>query len=219
VFPWASPRNNRKSLRLITAPTVEPVALSEVKAFLRVDTTAEDDVINIMLKGARRLCEECTQRAFITQTWQLTLDAFYSCDNDLPFSGTVILPTNYANGSGGDIDLSRLPVQSIVSIKTYAADNSVSTVDPSVYRLDDAGGRIVLNDGQSWPSNLRQSGAVVITFICGYGDDGTKVPETIILAIIQQTSAMYEDRKCSDLQPGVKTDLVPFMTAAALTRW
>jgi len=142
-----------------------------------VDSTAEDDVITLLVSAARRMCEECTQRAFITQTWEMTLDGFVTCTDDLPFSGTVVLPTNFADTYSNTVDLSRLPVQSITSIKTYAPDNTVTTVDPSVYRVDAAGGRIVLNDGQTWPSNLRQRGAVVITFVCGYGAAGSFVPE------------------------------------------
>lgn len=216
MFPH---RYDRKSLRPITGPAVEPVLLSEAKAFLRVDTSDEDDVITLLLTSSRRLCEEFCQRAFITQTWELTLDGFGSCGEDLPFSGTVVLPTSFADGYAELIELSRLPIQAISSIQAYAPDNSASTVDPSVYRLDAAGGRIVLNDGQSWPSNLRSRDAVVVTFVCGYGDDGGTVPDLIRLGITQQVSAMYEDRKCSDLQPGVKTLLTPFVTVAALTRW
>lgn len=218
MFPFSYPRNNRKSLRLITGPSVEPVLLTEVKAFLRVDSSSEDDVITLLIAAARRLCEECTQRAFITQTWELTLDSFSRLADDLPFSGTVVLPTNFADVDGGVIDLSRLPVQSIVSIKTYAADNTESAVDPSVYRLDSSG-RVVLNDGQNWPTDLRTRDGVVITFTCGYGDNGGDVPDPIKFAITQQVSAMYEDRKCTVVQPGVQAILAPFVTAAAITRW
>lgn len=216
MFPFN--RTDRKSLRIVTQPSVEPVLLSEVKAFLRVDSTDDDDVITMLIAAARRLCEEFCQRAFITQTWELTLDGFTRFGDDLPFSGTVILPTNFADVDCGAIDLSRLPIQSITSVKTYAPDNTESVLDPSAYRLDSSGS-VVLNDGQSWPTDLRSRDAVIITFVCGYGDDGGSVPSPILFAITQQSAGMYEDRQCAAVVPGVQAMLAPFVAAAALTRW
>ena len=61
---------------LVSAPATEPVSLAEVKSYLRIDGTADDAVLTILIASARRSAEEYTKRAFITQTWQLTLDRF-----------------------------------------------------------------------------------------------------------------------------------------------
>jgi Phage gp6-like head-tail connector protein len=219
VCPTFQPRINRKSLRLVTAPGAEPVALADVKVFLRVDGTDEDSLINLLMSSARRMAEEYTQRAFITQSWEMTTDGFSPCDPDAFFPGVVQLPYNFFTGIGEFFNLGRGPIQSITSIMTYDTDNSSTVVDSSVYRLDAPGERVVLNDDQTWPTNLRRQDAVVVVYVAGYGNAGSSVPEPIRQAIIQQVAAMYEDRKTADLMPGVKTLLTPFMSAGALVPW
>jgi Phage gp6-like head-tail connector protein len=219
VFPFYAPRINRKSLRLITGPSIEPVTLTQAKAFLRVDGTDEDDLISLLMTSARRMAEEYTQRAFITQTWELTMDGFSCADPDAFFPGTVMLPATFALGGGQSVNLGHGPIQTVNSITTYDTDNSATVIDSAVYRLDAPGERLVLNDNQQWPTNLRSQDVVVVNYDCGYGDDGGDVPEPIVQAIIQQVAAMYEDRKCADLQPGVMSLLNPFRSAGAFGPW
>ena len=71
------------TLRLITAPTAEPVSLETAKSFLRVDVAADDALITSLLLAARERGEELSRRAFITQTWEMTFDDWPS-DSLLP---------------------------------------------------------------------------------------------------------------------------------------
>jgi hypothetical protein len=66
------------ALRLIAPPTVEPVPLSDLKAFLRVDDgdTSNDATISALALSAREWAEVYTRRRFVTQTWQLSMDYF-----------------------------------------------------------------------------------------------------------------------------------------------
>jgi len=66
------------SLVLKTAPTVEPLSLLEVKDHLRLDPddNIEDALLNAFITAARQDCEAFQGRAYITQTWELWLDAF-----------------------------------------------------------------------------------------------------------------------------------------------
>lgn len=147
----------RKSLDRTVAPTVEPVSVGELKDHARWDS---DDLTSKMqghLISARSSFEKATQRALTIQTWALTLDCF---------------PED-------EIELRRCPVQSVTSI-TYLDGNGVSqTLSTSVYttvvRSEPA--RIALRYGQSWPTTYPQAGAVTVTFVAGYGTDGTSVPE------------------------------------------
>jgi uncharacterized phiE125 gp8 family phage protein len=41
------------------------MTLSQVKAFLRIDNSDEDDVLSMMIISARQLAEEYTQRSLI----------------------------------------------------------------------------------------------------------------------------------------------------------
>ena len=61
-----------------TAPTTEPVTISEAKAHLRVDENVaeEDELIAAYIAAAREYCEGFQNRAYITQTWELWLDSF-----------------------------------------------------------------------------------------------------------------------------------------------
>lgn len=184
------------------------MSLSDVKSFLRIDTTDDDSLLTSLIVSARRLCEEYTQRAFISQTWKLTLDRFYDrCEPEL--EGYHVLPSPQYFMRTAAIQLSRQPIQSITSIKTFGITNAQTTVDASVYLLDTAGGRVVLNEGQVWPTDLREYAAAEITFVAGYGDAGD-VPAPIAQAITQTVSTMYESRQCADLPDGVKTLLAPF---------
>jgi len=61
---------------LLTAPAIEPLSLAEAKAFLRVETSDDDDVIGALIAGARIHVEAQTRRALITQSWRLAIDAW-----------------------------------------------------------------------------------------------------------------------------------------------
>lgn len=205
-------RFNAKSYTLVTAPATEPVSLDELKLFLKIDGTAEDDVLSILIASARRQAEEYTKRAFITQTWALTMDGFGELDINVRALGYNCPPPCFADGSR-EIRLSRQPIQSVSNIKTTDTSNTQTTVDSAIYTLDTSGGNILLNDGESWPTELRDFASVRIEFVAGYG--ATDVPEPIRQAILQYAATMYENRKCSDMPEGVKTLLDPFRLAEA----
>jgi hypothetical protein len=200
---------NRRSLVLVSAPATEPVTLSDVKAFLRVDDTNDDTLIASLISSARRACEEYTKRAFITQTWSLTLDRF-PCEDDWEGPYRFLAPRCdiYA------IQLPRQPIQSITSIKTTDGANAQTTVAGETYTLDVSGGRALLNDGFVWPCDLRDFAAVEIITVNGYGD-AAAVPEPIKQAILQYAATMYSSRQCSDLPDGCKTLLASFCAAEA----
>ena len=61
---------------LLTAPAVEPLTLAEAKAYLRVETPDDDDLIAALIAGARIHVEAETRRALITQSWRLSRDAW-----------------------------------------------------------------------------------------------------------------------------------------------
>lgn len=201
--------SNRASYKLVTAPAVEPVSLSDVKLFVKQDGTADDTLLTSLIVTSRQSVEEFTKRALITQTWKLTMDAFPQYPEHEGYSlGPVTTCETVA------IQLSRQPIQSISSIVTYDTQNDATTLETEAYTLDAEGGRILLNEGYSWPSELRERAGIVITFVAGYGLAGT-VPSPVCQAITQFVAEMYQNRKCSDLPDGVKTILAPYMLPEA----
>lgn len=92
-------------LRLIAPPRTEPVTLEEAKLHLRVDGAEEDSLITALITAARQKAEEYTRRAFITQTWELAVDAAYGvlylhrppvqAVEAITVDGEVVAPENY----------------------------------------------------------------------------------------------------------------------------
>ena len=166
-----------------TAPTVEPVTLTEVKKHLRLATTdaeaaaytSEDDLLNRLITVARTQAEQETGRAFITQTKTLYLDEW---------------------PGGKEIRIPYPPLQS--ATVTYRLeddddyDNTLSTVDVDIVSEP---GRVILQPGESWPSGaLYPDKPIKIEFDCGYGDAATDVPEGIRSAILLRITDLYEHR-------------------------
>jgi hypothetical protein len=193
---------NLKSYTLVTPPASEPVALADVKTFLRIDGNDDDAILNILIASARRVGEAYTKRAFITQTWRLTMDRFTERENEIP-SGFHIAPTPHLVDGSQAIQLSRQPIQTISSIKTTNSANVPSTVLAATYTLDASAGRILLNDGYSWPTALRDNAGIVIEFIAGWAN-ASAVPEPIKQGIIQHVAASYTNKVCADMPEGVK---------------
>lgn len=219
MHPLLQSRHNRRSIALVTAPATEPVTVAEAKAFLRIDGSDDDALLNSLIKSARRMAETYTRRSFITQTVRLTMDGFGDADECLPPQGVCLAPPVHVVDGLRAVQLPRLPVQSITSITVFDPANATSTVAPAIYSLDMAGGRLVLNDGQSWPDDLREYAAVDIDFVAGYGDAAGDVPEDIRQAILHIVAAMYESRQCADVPCGAKLMLEPYRLPEAYGLW
>lgn len=194
--------SNLKSYTLVTPPASEPVAVADVKTFLRIDGNEDDAVLTILIASARRMSEAYTKRAFITQTWRLTMDRFADRDVDAP-PGYHIAPTPHLVDGSQTIQLSRQPIQAINSIKTTNSANVATTALGSIYTLDTASGRILLNDGYSWPTSLRDEAGVAVEFVAGW-ENAAAVPEPIKQGIIQHVAASYTNKVCADMPEGVK---------------
>lgn len=220
MFDEPAIRFNSKAYRLTVAPTTEPVSLSDAKAFLKVDTSDEDALITALIGTARRMCEEFTKRAFITQTWELVMDVFSNYETAAeaePSSIGRYFPPGITEGERA-IRLSRQPIQSITKIESADSTNTFSDVSASVYTLDTDTGRILLNSGQVWPTNLRQYSGVRITYVAGYGN-AAAVPSDIATAILLTVSSLYESRACGDMPEGAKAILLPYQLPEALGAW
>lgn len=164
------------ALKLITAPATEPITLSEAKSHLRIDTTTDDTLITTLITAAREYCEGFQNRAFVSQTYELWLDAW----------------PEY-------IQIPRPPLQSITSIKYYGTDNIEYTMASDDYFVDTKSepGRVVLAYSKSWPSTtLRLVNGIVVTFVAGYGTAGN-VPLKIKQAILLLVAHWYESREAA----------------------
>lgn len=162
------------TLRLVTAPTVEPLTVAEAKDWARITQNVEDDLLDGMLFAARAHVEELTGRALITQTWDYFLDAFPR-----------------------QIDLPRPRLLTLTSIKYIDADGVQQTLAASEYTADDKRepARIVPAYGKSWPATRSVPNAVVARYDAGYGPAAVDVPQQLRQAIGVLIATMYKYRE------------------------
>lgn len=185
--------------RIKTPPAVEPVTLTEAKLHLRLATTAalaaayttEDDLLNALIVAARTWAEDYTHRAFITRTWEATLQGWPS--------GAILLPWP--------------PFGAVTSIKvegvTWAATEYLASIEGMVVPLD------------SWPDlstgDDRIADPIVITYTSGFGATAATVPATLRQAILLLIGGWYGQRESiligvagQDAPMGVKALLDPY---------
>lgn len=165
------------SLKLTTGPATEPVSLSEAKLHCRRedDFTAEDDLFTELIKAARELVETDTERAFIEQTWTLTLDRFPDV-----------------------IELRKCPIFDAADVEiTYLdSDGDSQTLSTDDYRVDASSepGRIATAYGVAWPLTYNVTNAITVEFTAGYADSSL-VPSIAKQAIKLLVGHWYRNRE------------------------
>lgn len=203
----ARKRLNRKSIEVITAPAAQVVSVADMKAYLRVDTSDDDDLISDFIDAAQESMKQYLRRALITETLELTMDGFGQNQDDPLLSLGAGVHTGsypYLTGYGNEFDLPFAPIQSITSIKTFNRSNAESTLSSDKYELDEQGGRVYLNEGETWPSNLRHREAVKVRYTAGYGDAATDIPAPIVQAVKMHVGMMYDCRGMCELPESCK---------------
>jgi len=163
-------------LKLITAPTVEPLTAAEAKAHCRVTISDDDTLIGNLITAARLYAEAVCRRAFIAQTCELYLDTW-------PKASAIEIPLP--------------PLSSVTSVKYIDADGQETTLASSAYIVDTVTepGRVVLKEGQSWPGvTLRAVNGVIVRFVAG-GADAAAVPKHIKQALLLLIGHWYENRE------------------------
>jgi uncharacterized phiE125 gp8 family phage protein len=171
------------------APTEEPVSLTELKQWLRVDFDQDNALITSLGKAARGMVEKLVGRQLVTATWRLTLDTF-------PYpGGWAFLEAPALFPDPHQIQIPKAPLQSVSAVEYYDFGDVLHTLETTRYDVDVAHdpGRIFLGMGQTWPVVRLKPGAVRVTFTGGYGA-ASDVPEEAKLAIKYAVSFWYENR-------------------------
>lgn len=214
-------KRNRKSLVVITpqSSATQLISTSDMKNFLRVDTSTDDTLIDDFIETATESVSQYLRRAVNTCTLELRMDAFgngHSLGSTLS-EGVYDLPKSYGFANPDAIELPFAPIVSITSIKTYDRENTESTFSAASYGLDTSGGRIYLNEGYEWPTDLRDENAVVIRYIAGYGF--TSVPLPIKNAIRMHAAAMYDCRRMCEMSEEIRTMIDPYRILDPMGLW
>lgn len=214
--PWAStgfPDRDRittwrtRSIpTIVTAPVLEPIDLEFVKAHSRITIGDGDAVTQLRLQAARAWIERYTGRAFMRQTWDLTIT-----DGEITDAGPILLPM--------------APVISVTSVTSYSTTGVGTVMSNTLYFLDatSAPARLLLNDGATWPSGLRAHNSLVVRYIAGYGTDGNdpeQVPFEIRQAILLLAAEWNErieaatDQTLAEIPFGVRVLIDPYRVSA-----
>ena len=163
-----------RSLKVDTAATTPVFTTAEAKAFLKVDISDDDTIIDNLVAAATESCQIYTNQYFID-----TVVTQY-CDNWKEF-----------------YSLYKSPVDSITHVKYFDSDDSQQTLASSNYILDKASkpARIGLSVTGSLPTLSKRINAVEVQYTVGYGTASTDVPEGIRTAIILTVGNWYENRQ------------------------
>lgn len=174
----------RYGLTLQTAPTIEPVTFAEAQRQigLAAGNDFDQERIEGLITAARLKLERMTNRAFVNQTWDLTLDCF---------------PTGL-----DPIYLPKAPVVSVTHVKHYDTSNVQQTIATSVYKVLTARepGEIHLKYQQQWPSLYSEASVVEVRFVAGYGATASTVPQTARKAILLDVHSMYDPEDAGDIE-------------------
>lgn len=189
-------------LSLITGPSAEPVTLDEVRGWLNIDSSHIDANLARAVLAARLWCENYCSRRFVTQTWEMALDAFTS-----------------------EIEIPIHPVQAVDSIVYIDSDGAEQTLTgPSTSpagtdwqeSLGSVEARIMPPWNGSWPSTRGVYDAVRIRFTVGYGGP-EDVPHPICQAIAMLAGHAIENTEATapveirEVPFGVRSLLTPYM--------
>jgi hypothetical protein len=204
-------RFNRKSAYVTASNDTFPITINAMKDYLRVDGSDDDELIAAYINTAVEAIKQYTRRAIKTETFVLKADGFVDANGDdrlLQLGPGVHTGSRpYILGGGETLDLPFPPLQSVTSVVTYDRGNNALTFSASLYGVDLQSGRIYLNEGETWPSDLRAQDAVEVTYVAGYGS--ASVPAPILQAIRLHVSGMY-DGTCMGLSAEAMGLLAPY---------
>lgn len=194
------------SLVLVTAPTVEPITVAQVKAQAVIQTTDWDTTLLPMFIAAVREHldgrDGVLGRALVQQTWDLKLDELE-----------------------GEIRIPLPPLKSITSVKYLDGNGVEQTLSSDLYQVVGVGSgwpaTIIPAYGQCWPVTYEVPESVTIRFVAGYdADTGTPpdltahIPARIKMAMTMLCADLFKYRET--LTPANLTEVPSYVAASRL---
>lgn len=183
--------NGRRKIVQYSEPAVEPITVTELKTFARIDHDYEDDLISSFIVAARKATEFYLKRKLISQTLRVLMDEWNQAEINLPYP----------------------PLISVSSVKYLYDDGTEEEYSSDYYFVDTQGapGRLVIKDGASLPINTnRIYGGYQIEFLCGYGATADDVPDGIKTGIKIWATELFEGRATTDSPPTQAKEILQF---------
>lgn len=173
--------------KLIDAPAAEPISITEARTQVSLGSSTDwDTFLTSCIKAARARVEKETGRRLITQTWEAYPSDFGGASIILPYGKLQSVTAFEWTDTAGTAHTWTVNSGNLTSGGvTMAHIDTIS--DP---------GRITLAYSQSWPDEtLKTSNPIRIRFVCGYGDAGADVPETIKAAMLLDIGFLFRFRE------------------------
>jgi len=163
-----------RSLKEVTLSETPLFTTAEAKDFLKIDTNADDTLIDNLIKAATESCQIYTNQYFLD---------------------TVV--EQYSDKWSEIYTLYKSPVSSITHIKYYDTNDTEQTWSDTNYILDDVSkpARIGLAVDATLPSLSDRINAVHVKYTVGYGTASTDVPDGIKQAVLLTLGNWYENRQ------------------------
>ena len=157
-----------------------PESLSVLKTALRVEHDTDDDYLEELLQAAADQVTTRTGRQVLTCSRRLGLCEWWSGSIDIPYP----------------------KLQSVTHVKYIDCNGDEQTLDPSNYSVCTSGqyGRVVIR-GSTPSLDTDVEKPIGVTFVCGYGDEGTDVPSGLRLPIRELVRCWYEEKTPRDQFP------------------
>lgn len=171
---------------VVTDPAVgEVLSLAEAKAYLRVETDAEDTLIETLIRVAREHLESAAGLSLLSQGFRLFLD-------DWPKAHAVLIRKH--------------PVRTLDAVTIYDQEGLPVPIDLATVVLDKARrpARLVV---KAIRAPARIVNGIEIEFTAGFGESGAEVPDVLKRAMLLHVAAMYEIR--GGVEPGQQPATVP----------
>jgi uncharacterized phiE125 gp8 family phage protein len=138
---------------LVTKAIAEPLTLAEAKKQVEISSSdsTHDQQLQMMIEDARQQWERDTDSVCCFQTYKVRLRAFYD-----------------------ELKLPKSPVHSIIHIKYFNADNTLTTWPSNKYQLHVDEVRVAYLE--TIPAYAARWDAWEVQYKCGYSQDQSLVP-------------------------------------------
>lgn len=202
TFTLAS-RSARRYVAKVTIPDTLPgiaVETATIRAHVAQPLTDDDTQLAALEQAAQAWVQAYLGRAVLTQTRVASYD-----------------------GAPGRVVHLPEPITAITTVRTYDDLDVATTVTTDTYRLDTASTppRLILRDGQLWPTSLRDDNSLVVTYVAGWAN-AAAVPKALAQAIHLLVAHWYEHRSEVERGPlaqvplGVEALLMPYRLRTGL---
>ncbi len=179
---------------LLTGPAIEPVSLAEAKAWMRVETSDDDQLISALVTAARLVIEASARLLLVQQSWRLVCDEW-------PSRKTLAIGL--------------APFRSLQAVRLRGLSDEEIIIAASTYVLDPSPRAARISFLSQPEAPVRPVAGIEIDVSVGFGDLAEDVPEPLRRAILMLALRWYERRgdearDAMELPPDIAVLVAPF---------